>query len=166
MRQWYILQSLPTSIIAVFITFMAEREGFGLSSRFASSLQSRRLLPLLLQSVFSNPVKYAPTAYFTKFTRINDYRIQYLYGGEGGIWTLETDIICLLDFESSAFNHSATSPVDSINLFIDLMIVCLSWRREGDSNPRGDLRRPHAFQACAFNRSAISPKSVCLILNF
>jgi succinylglutamate desuccinylase len=32
----------------------------------------------------------------------------------------------------------------------------LSMRREGDSNPRG--RKPsHAFQACTFDRSAISP---------
>ena len=52
----------------------------------------RRLLPLPLQSVFSNPVKYAPMAYFTKFTHIKDYRIQYLYGGEGGIRTLEAGL--------------------------------------------------------------------------
>ena len=45
----------------------------------------RRLLPLTLQSVFSNPVKYAPMAYFTKFTHINDCCIQYLDGGGGGI---------------------------------------------------------------------------------
>ena len=30
-------------------------------------------------------------------------------------------------------------------------------RREGDSNPRGGFSRLHAFQACAFSRSAISP---------
>ena len=33
----------------------------------------------------------------------------------------------------------------------------LHWRRERDSNPRSSLRHLHAFQACAFNRSAISP---------
>ena len=32
-----------------------------------------------------------------------------------------------------------------------------SWRRERDLNPRSAFRRSHAFQACAFNHSAISP---------
>ena len=38
-----------------------------------------------------------------------------------------------------------------------LMAKLPYWRRERDSNPRYGLTRIHAFQACAFNRSATSP---------
>ena len=34
----------------------------------------------------------------------------------------------------------------------------VKWRRERDSNPRYSFQSKHAFQACAFNRSATSPK--------
>jgi len=48
------------------------------------SLQSRRLLQLSLQSVFSIPVKYALMAYFTQLKFINLCRLWYLHGGGGG----------------------------------------------------------------------------------
>ena len=38
------------------------------------------------------------------------------------------------------------------------------WRRERDLNPRGSLRHLHAFQACAFSHSAISPRFQFLTL--
>ena len=37
------------------------------------------------------------------------------------------------------------------------MINLLDWRRKRDSNPRYGLSRTHAFQACTFNHSVISP---------
>lgn len=33
------------------------------------------------------------------------------------------------------------------------------WRMRGDSNPRADFRRPHAFQACAIVHSATHPNN-------
>ncbi len=35
--------------------------------------------------------------------------------------------------------------------------MVVKWRRERDSNPRYGVNRIHAFQACAFDHSAISP---------
>ena len=53
--------------------FMAELTGFVLSSHFRS-LQRRELLQLSLQSALSNPVKYAPMAYFTRLNYIIIYQ--------------------------------------------------------------------------------------------
>ncbi len=38
------------------------------------------------------------------------------------------------------------------------------WRRERDSNPRYDSHRIHAFQACAFSRSATPPSARYLVI--
>ena len=50
------------------------------------------------------------------------------------------------------------------NLFVGFssrfsqFLLSKNWRRERDSNPRYPFQGKHAFQACAFNHSATSPK--------
>jgi hypothetical protein len=54
---------------------MAEREGFGLSSRFARCRAADSLVNT--QSVFSNPVKYALMAYFTQLKQVKIINYSY-----------------------------------------------------------------------------------------
>ena len=47
-------------------------------------------------------------------------------------------------------------------IFSCLRKLCVEWRRERDSNPRSAMRTI-AFEATAFNRSAISPAKQCKV---
>ena len=55
-------------------------------------------------------------------------------GGEGGIRTLDAAQHHIHDFQSCAFNRSATSPLNFRAVFNRQDNI---WRRGRDSNPRG-----------------------------
>ena len=52
---------------------------------------------------------------------------------------------------------------EQIKFSFQLRILCVEWRRERDSNPRS-AKRTIAFEATAFNHSAISPGNSCSFL--
>ena len=76
------------------------------------------------------------------------------YGGEGGIWTHVTAQHRQDDFESPAFDHSATPP--------DKNTVCVNWCKNGGEEGIWTLgtgiSRSLTFQASAFDHSATSPR--------
>ncbi len=61
---------------------------------------------------------------------------------------------------SAVFLTVSIKPCDSGVLFLTHKMMKRVWRRERDSNPRHGIPRIHAFQACALDRSAISPETL------
>ncbi len=67
-------------------------------------------------------------------------------GGEGGIRTHE-HLAMLLDFQSSAFDHSATSPIQSARMISSLRSLGRRASKFGWAINAGSLRRTWHFES-------------------
>ncbi len=83
----------------------------------------------------------------------------FLFGGESGTdsrlpWRSPCGRPAAVPIRSGRIGRTQTLIYRGFESRVRLVSI---WRRERDSNPRYAFGRIHTFQACAFNRSAISP---------
>ena len=75
---------------------------------------------------------------------------------------LRTGTKCRQSVVKKHFNGTFLLPFSQNKKARLIRQALVSWRREGDSNPRAGIRRQHDFQSCTLNRSDTSP--CCLFL--
>ena len=70
---------------------------------------------------------------------------------------LRTGTKCRQSVVKKHFNGTFLLPFSQNKKARLIRQALVSWRREGDSNPRAGIRRQHDFQSCTLNRSDTSP---------